>query len=87
VLVLDDCTASLDAEKERDVWNAILAMLPDCTTLVASHRPATLERAGEILVLDAGRVIERGAFEELRRRPTRFRDLYAHWKLVSEIEA
>jgi len=86
VLVLDDCTASLDAEKERDVWNAILAMLPGCTTLVASHRPATLERAGEILVLEAGRVIERGRFEELQQTPTRFRALYAHWKLVSEVE-
>jgi ATP-binding cassette subfamily B protein len=86
VLLLDDCTASLDAEKEAEVWDAILKTLPACTTLVVSHRPATLERADQILVLERGRVIEQGSFTTLDRPRSRFRELYAHWKLVSEVE-
>jgi ATP-binding cassette subfamily B protein len=81
VLILDDATASLDAATEDAVWAAVHELLPRCTTFVVTHRPATLQRAAEIVVLDAGRVSERGSFAELQRPGTRFHALYLRWKL------
>jgi len=81
VLLLDDATASLDASTEDAVWASVSALLPGCTTFVVTHRPATLQRASEIVVLDRGRVAERGTFGELERPGTRFHELYVRWKL------
>lgn len=81
VLLLDDATASLDASTEDAVWASVGRLLPGCTTFVVTHRPATLQRASEIVVLDRGRVVERGTFGELERPGTRFHELYLRWKL------
>jgi ATP-binding cassette subfamily B protein len=84
ILLLDDCTASLDAETEDEVWRAIVGVLPSCVTLVVTHRPATLERAHHIVVLERGRPVEAGDFAALVRLGTRFSSLYVRWKLESE---
>jgi len=87
ILLLDDCTASLDAETEAAVWKDLFRILPGCTALVVTHRPATLERAGRIVLLQAGRVCESGSLRELEREGTRFHELYMQWKLRDEVES
>jgi ATP-binding cassette subfamily B protein len=86
ILLLDDCTASLDAQTESSLWRQLLVAIPDCTTLVVTHRPATLRRADQIVLLDRGRVSEIGGFAELNRPNTRFHDLYVRWKLWEDVE-
>jgi ATP-binding cassette subfamily B protein len=68
LLLLDDCTASLDAENEDRLWAGLRAVLPDATVLLVSHRLATIRRADRILVLDAGRLVDQGTHDELAKR-------------------
>ena len=84
VLLLDDCTASLDAETETRLWQDLTRALPECTILLVTHRPSTLEQVDQILVLENGRLVETGSFAELEREGTRFHRLYVEWKLQEE---
>ena len=68
LLLLDDCTASLDAENEDRLWAGLRAVLPDATVLLVSHRLATIRRADRILVLDGGRLADLGTHDELATR-------------------
>jgi ABC-type multidrug transport system fused ATPase/permease subunit len=68
LLLLDDCTASLDAENEERFWRALGDECPGLTVIVVSHRLATIRRADTILVLEAGRLVDRGGHEELAGR-------------------
>jgi ATP-binding cassette, subfamily B, multidrug efflux pump len=65
ILLLDDCTASLDAHNEDLFWAGLLREFPEATTFVVSHRLATIRRADTILVLDHGRLVGQGTHEEL----------------------
>jgi ATP-binding cassette subfamily B protein len=65
IVVLDESTSSLDAESERLVLGALERLLDGRTSLVIAHRIATVRRADEIVVLDAGRVAAKGRHEEL----------------------
>ncbi|OAT79422.1 thiol reductant ABC exporter subunit CydC [Desulfotomaculum copahuensis] len=78
ILVLDEATAGLDPVTEREVLAAIRRLTAGRTTLVITHRLAGLEEMDEILVMDGGRVVERGTQEELLRRDGLFRRM---WKL------
>ncbi len=84
VLLLDDCTASLDAETETALWDDLTEALPHCTTLLVTHRPSTLEQVDQILVLENGHLVETGPFAELEREGTVFHKLYVAWKLQHE---
>lgn len=84
VLLLDDCTASLDAGTESALWEQLTKALPDCTTLLVTHRPSTLEEVDQILVLEHGRLVESGTFTELEHEGTTFHRLYVEWKLQEE---
>ncbi len=85
VLLLDDCTAALDAHTEEALWQRLAAAIPGCATILVTHRPATLRRADQVLVLDRGRVVERGAFAELERPGTLFHRLYVQWTLAEAV--
>ncbi|QDH70183.1 lipid A export permease/ATP-binding protein MsbA [Marilutibacter alkalisoli] len=74
VLILDEATAALDAESERLVQDALEHLMPNRTTLVIAHRLATIEHADQVLVMDAGRIVERGTHAELLAAG----GLYAH---------
>ena len=65
ILILDEATAALDNESERLVQDALERLMPDRTTLVIAHRLSTIEHADQVLVLDHGRIVERGTHREL----------------------
>ena len=82
ILILDEPTASLDALAEREVLAALQGLMPGRTSLLITHRLLGLEYADEILVLDAGRVVERGRHHEL----VQMGGLYSRmWQLQSQI--
>ncbi|MEA3638856.1 MAG: lipid A export permease/ATP-binding protein MsbA [Lamprobacter sp.] len=68
ILVLDEATSALDTEAERHIQAALAALMEHRTTLVIAHRLSTIEHVDEILVLDAGRIVERGTHAELIAR-------------------
>ncbi len=65
ILILDEPTANLDSLTERQVMRSLQALMAGRTTLIISHRLAGLEGVDEIVVLRAGRIVERGAHHEL----------------------
>ncbi|WP_313401682.1 lipid A export permease/ATP-binding protein MsbA [Stenotrophomonas sp.] len=65
ILILDEATAALDNESERLVQDALQKLMPDRTTLVIAHRLSTIEHADQVLVMDQGRIVERGTHHEL----------------------
>jgi ATP-binding cassette subfamily B protein len=77
LLVLDDVGASLDADTEAALWDSLDRLSPGLTKVLATHRPATIERADRIVVLDAGRVVDQGTHAELLVRCAVYRELYA----------
>jgi ATP-binding cassette subfamily B protein len=65
LLVLDDLSSALDAETEAELWSRLFARGSDVTCLVVSHRPAALRRADQVLLMDSGRLVARGRWDEL----------------------
>jgi ATP-binding cassette, subfamily B, bacterial MsbA len=76
ILLLDEATSALDTESERLVQDAIDRLMRDRTVLVVAHRLATVLDADEILVLDAGRIVERGSHAALIAESGLYRRLY-----------
>jgi len=65
VLILDEATSALDAESEKLVQRGLARLMADRTTMVIAHRLTTVERADQVVVLDAGRIVERGTHASL----------------------
>jgi ATP-binding cassette, subfamily B, bacterial MsbA len=76
ILILDEATSALDTESERLVQQAIDRLMAERTVLVIAHRLATVRDADEIVVLDAGRVVDRGTHDQLFRAGGLYRRLY-----------
>ncbi|MOA09750.1 Lipid A export ATP-binding/permease protein MsbA [compost metagenome] len=65
LLILDEATSALDTESERHIQAALDRVMQGRTTLVIAHRLSTIEKADLILVMDQGRIVERGTHTEL----------------------
>jgi ATP-binding cassette subfamily B protein len=84
VVVLDEATSNLDAESEAAVQEALQTALSGRTSLVIAHRLSTVRQADQILLIEAGRVAERGTHDELLERGGRYADLYRTQFAVQE---
>jgi subfamily B ATP-binding cassette protein MsbA len=76
ILILDEATSSLDSESEALIQEGLRYLMRGRTTFVIAHRLSTIRRADQILVVEAGRVIERGTHETLYALGGRYYDLY-----------
>jgi ABC-type multidrug transport system fused ATPase/permease subunit len=76
ILILDEATSSLDSESEALIQSGLNFLMQGRTTFVIAHRLSTIRRADEILVIEQGRIVERGTHESLYKLQGRYYDLY-----------
>jgi ABC-type multidrug transport system fused ATPase/permease subunit len=82
ILILDEATSSLDSESEALIQEGLRYLMRGRTTFVIAHRLSTIRRADQILVVEAGRIIERGTHESLYALGGRYYDLYTRQHAV-----
>ncbi|MGO1948125.1 MAG: ABC transporter ATP-binding protein [Mycobacteriaceae bacterium] len=80
LLLVDEATSALDARNEASIVQSIKAVRGDYTTVIVTHRPATLEIADTVVVLGDGRVVERGTPAELEAAGGEFARLVQEWR-------
>ena len=76
ILILDEATSSLDSESEALIQEGLKYLMAGRTTFVIAHRLSTIRRADQILVVEAGRIVERGTHDQLYAMGGRYWDLY-----------
>ncbi|WP_293486195.1 ABC transporter ATP-binding protein/permease [Parvibaculum sp.] len=86
ILLLDEATSALDTHTEKEIQTALKGISRNRTTLVIAHRLSTVVDADEILVLDAGRVIERGRHEDLLSRDGAYAAMWNRQRESEEAE-
>jgi ATP-binding cassette subfamily B protein len=84
ILILDEATSALDSRTEQDIQKALKQVSRDRTTIVIAHRLSTVVEADEIIVLDAGRIAERGRHDALLKRKGLY---HAMWTRQREADA
>ena len=76
ILILDEATSSLDSESEAFIQQGLKYLMAGRTTFVIAHRLSTIRQADQILVVEAGKIVERGTHESLYMLKGRYYDLY-----------
>jgi subfamily B ATP-binding cassette protein MsbA len=78
IIILDEATSSLDTESESLIQKSLSELVKDRTTIVIAHRLSTIKKADQILVIEAGQIVERGTHDELIATQGRYYDLYTY---------
>jgi subfamily B ATP-binding cassette protein MsbA len=77
ILILDEATSSLDSESEAMIQEGLSYLMNSRTTFVIAHRLSTVRRADQIMVVESGRIIERGSHQSLLELGGRYHELYS----------
>ncbi|MBU2951773.1 ABC transporter ATP-binding protein/permease [Tamlana agarivorans] len=78
LIILDEATSNLDTESEALIQKSLNELVKDRTTIVIAHRLSTIRKADQILVIEAGHIVERGTHDELIANNGRYYDLYTY---------
>ena len=78
IIILDEATSSLDTESESLIQKSLSELVKDRTTIVIAHRLSTIKQANQILVIEAGSIVERGTHDKLIASQGRYFDLYTY---------
>ena len=78
IIILDEATSSLDTESEALIQKSLSELIKDRTTIVIAHRLSTIKQADQILVVEAGNIVERGTHDELIAEKGRYYELYTY---------
>jgi ABC-type multidrug transport system fused ATPase/permease subunit len=84
ILILDEATSSLDSESEQLIQQGLSYLMQGRTTFVIAHRLSTIRRADQIIVMEQGRIVERGTHAQLYAARGRYYDLYTRQHGVEE---
>jgi ATP-binding cassette subfamily B protein len=87
ILLLDDALSAVDTYTEEEILHRLTGVMRERTSLIVSHRISTVRDADQILVLDRGRIVERGTHDELVRRNGVYAELYRKQLLEEELAA
>ena len=78
IIILDEATSNLDTESESFIQKSLGILMKDRTTFVIAHRLSTIQQADQILVIEEGKIVERGKHDELLEKKGRYYDLYTY---------
>ena len=78
IIILDEATSNLDTESESFIQKSLNDLMKDRTTFVIAHRLSTIQQADQILVIEEGKIVERGKHNELLEKKGRYHDLYTY---------
>jgi ATP-binding cassette subfamily B protein len=86
ILILDEATSSLDTKTEQDINQALDLVLKDRTAVIIAHRLSTIVAADEIIVLDKGRIAERGTHQKLLAQKGLYQKMWNRQQAFQEVE-
>lgn len=78
IIILDEATSSLDTQSEALIQKSLAELIKDRTTIVIAHRLSTIRKADQILVIEAGHIVERGTHDQLIAKEGRYFELYTY---------
>jgi len=87
LLILDEATSALDSVSEKAIQKALDDVMKNRTTIVIAHRLSTIIHADQVIVIDQGRIVDRGTHEELMESSALYQELYQTWASSDEKKA